>query len=290
MIEPKATLWKYIGPTVSRTLEVLILVAVSLLRVDSDRWLPLPDSAWVPYSTSVGGRSHLLLQDGTSVDLNSGSEIQVRFTGQLREVLLTRGEALFSVAHRTNWPFSVRAGTATIHALGTRFSVRLLDNEQADILVLEGRVVIDGGHRHEAAKVAAPETAEPVSWSASAGEGISLKASVLERRAKLGTDTLRRKIAWIDGWLWFQEEPLPDAIAEFNRYHLDRVVMVDPRLSRLRIGGRFRSADLQSFISTLEKSFGVRATVAPVPETRRVIYLSVACRNARQQCNWPLVQ
>jgi ferric-dicitrate binding protein FerR (iron transport regulator) len=48
---------------------------------------------------------------------------------------------------RTNWPFSVRAGGATIHAAGTKFSVRLRDDNEADVLVIEGRIAIEGGKK-----------------------------------------------------------------------------------------------------------------------------------------------
>jgi hypothetical protein len=62
----------------------------------------------------------------------------------------------------------------------------------------------------------------------------------------------------MDGWIWFSKDPLPEAVAEFNRYHREQLVLVDPALARLEIGGRFRSTDLDSFIATLEHSFDVR--------------------------------
>ena len=89
----------------------------------------------------------VILQDGSQVDLNTGSEIKVRFTGRQREIVLTHGEALFTVAHRPDWPFSVKAGGATIRAVGTKFSVRLREDDETEVLVIEGHIAIDGGSR-----------------------------------------------------------------------------------------------------------------------------------------------
>jgi ferric-dicitrate binding protein FerR (iron transport regulator) len=110
-------------------------------------------------------------------------------------------------------------------------------------------------------------------------------------RAQLPPAILKRRTAWTDGWIWFFKEPLPEAVAEFNRYHRERLVLVDPALARLEIGGRFRSTDLDSFIASLEHAFHVRATSPPVRGTgATTIYLTGSCGRAQQQCNWPMVQ
>jgi len=68
-------------------------------------------------------------------------------------------------------------------------------------------------------------------------------------------------------------------------------VLVDPALASLEIGGRFRSTDLESFITTLEHSFNVQTIPAVVHGADvETIYLTGRCARARQQCNWPLVQ
>jgi len=53
----------------------------SMLRVDSAQWLPHPNPVWSLHATNVGGIEQLVLQDGTRVDLNTDSEVKVRFTG-----------------------------------------------------------------------------------------------------------------------------------------------------------------------------------------------------------------
>ena len=82
-----------------RRLEILFLMVISILRVDSAQWVPHPSPVWTLYATNVGGMQRVILQDGTRVDLNTGSEIKVLITGGQREVVLTHGEALFTVVH-----------------------------------------------------------------------------------------------------------------------------------------------------------------------------------------------
>jgi ferric-dicitrate binding protein FerR (iron transport regulator) len=71
-------------------MRVLALAALGLLRADSDQWLPSFQPVWTPYVTEVGHEGRFVLQDGTRVDLNTGSRIGVRFTTRERVILLTR--------------------------------------------------------------------------------------------------------------------------------------------------------------------------------------------------------
>lgn len=286
------SIWrKCLGPGNIRRLELLILAAISIVRVDSAQWLPHPDPVWTLYATNVGGIDRFILQDGTRVDLNTGSAIKARFTGGQREVVLIHGEALFTVVRRTNWPFLVRAGGATIHAVGTKFSVRLRGNDEAEVLVIEGRIAIEGGRGAPVANVLRSQVQRPFTLIVSSGESIAMNSTTVLARATLAPTTLKRRTAWTDGWIWFFKDPLPEAVAELNRYHREQLVLVDPALGRLEIGGRFRSTDLDSFIAALEHSFDVRARPPVVHGTgAATIYLTGSCMRAEQQCNWSKVQ
>ncbi len=83
-------------------------------------WRQLSNRIVVP----AGQRINLTLQDGTSVWLNSGSEIEypVLFAGGERRVKL-RGTALFDVARDTEHPFVVDTYACRVEVLGTRFNI-----------------------------------------------------------------------------------------------------------------------------------------------------------------------
>jgi transmembrane sensor len=298
---------KRIGRKGIRQIEMLAVLAICLLRIDSAQWLPTFRPAWTAYATSVGRAERVTLQDGSCVDLNTDSEIEVRFVGAERQIVLLHGEALFTVVSHPDWPFSVKAGGATIRAVGTKFSVRLREHDEAEVLVIEGRVAIESGRERTlasgaerptgarraqtVARVADTAESSPLPVIAPAGELISVSSTSVLSRVELPLATLKRRTAWTAGWIWFAKDPLSQAVAEFNRYHPQRLVLVDPSLARLEIGGRFRSADLDSFIATLRHSFHVRAVSSIVPGTgTTTIYLAGRCGRASQQCNWPMVQ
>jgi transmembrane sensor len=244
--------------------------ALALLYVEHEDLLTDTASAGVIHSTAVGEVRHLDLQGGNRVDLNTGSQIRTRVESGGRVVVLTRGEARFRVESRDRVAFFVFAGNASLKSAGADFSVRLVDSSQLDVLVASGRVDISVP---AAAAAASFRPSPPVSVAASSGEAISLRPGVVYVRQRLSAAAVERRTAWTDGWIWFCAAPLPQAIAEFNRYHEQKLVLVDPRLVSFEIGGRFRSTDLDSFIATLEHSFDVRATA--VPGTRAAtIYLT----------------
>lgn len=91
------------------------------------------------------------MPDGSTVHLNSDSEIKVTFDDDCCQVDLIRGQALFQVAKDARRPFWVRAGDAVVKTVGTEFDAyRPL---QGTVLwVVEDRVAVwrlpDGSYGH----------------------------------------------------------------------------------------------------------------------------------------------
>lgn len=57
----------------------------------------------------------------------------------------------------------------------------------------------------------------------------------------------------------FQETPLSDAVAEFNRYHSSPIRLGEDDLASIPIGGKFRYSRRDSFVRLLERGFELRA-------------------------------
>jgi transmembrane sensor len=261
-----------------RFLGCTAVAAVAVLYVESNGWLSDEHPPWVRHSTAVGQQRHVVLQDGSHVDLNTATELRVRIGSDRREAVLARGEVRFRVESAGNAPLLVLAVGTKLEATRAQFSERLVNTSQVDVLVEKGQV-----------DISVPSVRAPL--TVVAGESISLKSNAVYTRKVLSPAAIERKTAWTDGWISFLKAPLPEAVTEFNRYHEQQLVLVDPRLAGLEIGGRFRSSDLNSFIATLEHSFDVQAKSAVVQGTvGDTIYLSGRCFRAPQQCNWPLVQ
>ena len=206
------------------------------------------DFGWQHYETRIGGFARIVLEDGSVVDLNTNSEIQVRLSGMKRDVRLLRGEGRFKVAHDSSRPFTVSAASAAVRAVGTAFSVRLRESTQVDVLVSEGQVAI------AAARVA---RAPPLS----AGEA----ATVLPDRVsvtRVEPQQLESRLAWTSGRLEFRGETLAEAVAEFNRYNRRQLRLADRSLATLRVGGTFNATDPESFAQALASAFNLKVDPA----------------------------
>jgi transmembrane sensor len=201
-------------------------------------------------TTQVGGFARARLPDGSTVELNTGTRLKVHMDDESRRVELVAGEATFSVAHEPARPFIVSVGEATVRAVGTRFNVRRRV-ESVDVLVTQGTV-----------RVARARSDGPgVSSSAlvNAGESALIAATHIDR-APVTPALADRALAWHHGSLEFESSTLAEIVAEFNRYNRRRIVIDDPDLATMQIGGRFSATNPDGFVHVLT-DFGIRADI-----------------------------
>lgn len=93
----------------------------------------------------TGGEFRVVLSDGTSVFLNSGSELRYPevFRGDRRDVFL-KGEGWFDVAKDTTRAFRVHAGEMEVQVLGTSFNVRAYEQmESLSTTLVSGSVEVN---------------------------------------------------------------------------------------------------------------------------------------------------
>jgi transmembrane sensor len=193
--------------------------------------------------------------DGTIVELNTDTELRTSMTAASRRVELLKGEATFKVASDPGRPFVVVAGTTALRALGTMFNVRRRDGI-VEVLMVEGTVAV--GTSEEAQRSEQPGA--PPGPVIHAGQAAIVAAHAeLEVRA-VNRDEVERELAWRKGMLSFKDSTLIDAAAEFNRYNSRQIVVSDPRITDLRVGGYFRANNIDGFVRVLESEFDISAT------------------------------
>jgi transmembrane sensor len=200
------------------------------------------------HRTGVGERKTVTLADGSRITLNTATTVEAALGPAERRIRLVRGEALFDVAPDAKRPFRVEAGSARFQALGTVFNVRLRP-DVVELTVTEGTVAVashDGGPvLRPAARIAA-------------GAGAVVRAGAVAPTT-LDRQNLRQRTAWQQGVLEFDGESLAQAVAEFNRYRKQPIVIGDARLETLRIGGRFEVDESDKFLAALTSSFPIEA-------------------------------
>lgn len=198
-----------------------------------------------------------VLADGSVIEINHGAVVTVAYSDAERSVRLVQGEAHFTVAKDALRPFVVQAGQMRIRALGTVFNVRL-EPARVEVLVTEGRVQVD-------APAASGPAVEPPLLEAGQRAIITLQDAVLQSVvAQVDADEIAAALAWQPRWLEFADAPLIEVLAEFNRQGGPQLVLGDPALARLRVGGSFRADNADGFVRLLESGFGVEAERTPL--------------------------
>ena len=210
------------------------------------------DSELQTLSTAVGQQRNITLADGSIVTLDTNTIVESDLRRRTREIYLRKGEAHFQVAHDRSRPFLVHAGDAVVRAVGTAFEVRVLTDQHVDVVVNEGRVEVQPAPQNTHARPAAAPTVRALN----AGERLST-ASLDYAVIPVTAQQLSTELAWREGAIVFDGERLSDAIAEIERYTDARIIVSDPDVAALRVGGRFRTGNVQEFFDALQTALPV---------------------------------
>ncbi|TFY95607.1 DUF4880 domain-containing protein [Pseudomonas nabeulensis] len=190
------------------------------------------------YRTAVGERHQLTLADGSRVNLNTDSAIDVRFDAGQRLIRLVRGEIVITTgADAAQRPLRVVSEQGVMEPLGTRFGVRQLDGI-TQLAVLQGRVRATPAHA--------------ASHVVTAGEQLSFSA------ASFGPVRPASELAtrWTQGQLVAEDLPLRDFLQELTRYRPGRL-HCDDSVSDLRISGGFQLDNTDAILAALPTTLPV---------------------------------
>lgn len=163
-----------------------------------------------------GGVFSLQMEDGTTVWLNSESELSFpdRFPADSRKVRV-KGEAFFDVAPDSRRPFIIETGNVAVRVTGTSFNVRnYADEENTTVAVLEGAVAVEN------------EEGMPY---ANLSPGLQLVINEKEGAYSLEEADLNKVLAWKNNLFVFVEDDL-EAIAKTLERWYDTTINVHESL------------------------------------------------------------
>ena len=249
--------WELIGPAgkalrraetlrkvFARSLAVacVVAVAVTIMIVGGFGLAPART-----LETKRGEQRTVVLNDGSRVALNTDTKVIVRYQPHHRLVRLEHGEAAFDVAHDRSRPFVVTAAGEEVTAVGTSFTVRLLKADDLSVTLTEGRLKL-------APVVALGVPGAKVAHiTMQAGQRWTPRQGV----ARLDPALVDASSAWRRGELVFKDTPLPEAIAEMNRYGHSPILLQVSRAEDFRISGIFRFDDSLMFARALAGMYGL---------------------------------
>ena len=269
---PSAPRWTW-APVFGVALASLALLLLSFTK---------PDLPTGEYLTGTGEHRTIPLADGSRIAMNTQTRLRVRYSPHGRDIELIEGEALFWVARDPLRPFRVHARRTIVEALGTQFSI-YLGNSGTKIAVTQGRVkvfenlnptpvILDPNGLLWTDTVTLEASQSPEGLVVSAGHEARISRDsftdfeVETRRVEL--DELERRLAWVNGNLFFKGETLGEAVDEFNRYNWRKLKVTDPVIHDLQLGGEFETTNVDGFIEALNKLYGIGAMSLGDPGSR----------------------
>jgi transmembrane sensor len=129
----------------------LATVMIAASRVWSkDEWQDSLRAA-ANFHTAVDERRTIALPDGSSIVLNAGTQLLLRYRPSSRDVVLLRGEATFKAEPDAARPFLVSAGARQleVQAGEATFNVHRVAADRIELTVIEGQVLAPASRSSE---------------------------------------------------------------------------------------------------------------------------------------------
>lgn len=221
----------------------LALITGALLMESVGVWLR---AVTADHQTGVGELRTVTLEDGSRIQLNTNTAVNVAFSEEQRDIVLIRGEASFTVIDDPDRPFTVHSQSLHTRALGTVFSVRL-HPDRISVTVLEHNVRVD-----------APETTTTASLTLNEGEQVFF--SDRQGMGEAHHIDMQTETSWQRGKLIFEARPLAEVVDELNRYRHGRIVILNPALRPLKVTGVFDLADPDAALRTIHRTLAIHET------------------------------
>ena len=208
-----------------------IALVCGLVVFAGERYVPI--HYWLAdQRTATGEQRTLKLADGTLINLNTHSAIDVRFDEKRRLIVLQEGEMLVETGHNDARPFYVQTRDGSLRALGTRFIVKRED-DATRLSVLQSAVAAQPQALHH--EQIFSEGQQVLMRSDSLGPVLAVTSA---------TD------AWTRGMLVVDNARLGDVVAELGRYRTG-YLGVDKNVADLRITGSFPLHDTTLALNAL---------------------------------------
>ena len=229
-----SALWRYAAV-------VAIIIAVGCISYWQGEVNVKDTFADISVEAPLGSKTKLYLPDGTLVWLNAGSRMTYSqgFGVDNRKVEL-EGEGYFEVKRNEKIPFFVKTKDLQLQVLGTKFSFRdYPEDHEVVVSLLEGKVGLNNLLREEKEAVLSPDERAVLNKA----NGLLTVESVTASNAS----------QWTDGYLFFDEELLPDIAKELERSYNVKIHIANDSLKTFRFYGNFvrREQNIQEVLEAL---------------------------------------
>ncbi len=197
------------------------------------------------YATGIGEREIISLADGSRIELNTQTVLRLGNEGGKRIARLERGQAYFEIRHDAAHPFTVLTSQHRITDIGTKFEVRN-DTGKVQVTLFEGSAQFESDDANILRQNAILKPGD-----------VAVATAASMRITHKPPQNLMSELGWRHGVVIFDHTTLADAAREFNRYNRKKLVVTDPSVARLKIGGTFQTTNTNQLTQLARDIFGL---------------------------------
>lgn len=223
-----------------------VATAAMLLLMITSAWMSdLPMRLRADQITAVAEVRHLTLDDGSQIVLGSHSAISTDISADHRRIRLLRGEFFVEAFHDPSRPLEIDAADARVTVVGTQFSVALQGND-VTVAVREGKVRFTD-------KAGEQSLLQAGNWQ-------QLKHDHLQG---VNAEGAERQMAWVQGRLSFQDQPLAQVLNSLERYYPQPILLFNEAAAKHRVSGNYLLNDPVAIVEALNKVTSTQLTRLP---------------------------
>lgn len=192
------------------------------------------------YETQIAEIRKVVLEDGSVVTLGAQSRLAIDFTQGERRVMLSGGEAFFSVSKNPDRPFVVEVGDTLVRVVGTKFNVHA-GLDRVTVAVMEGEV-----------EVIKPLRA--IGGDAPRRQLLAGQQVVTTAQGFVGPVKTVESVeagSWRSGRLNYQDVSLRQLIFDANRYSENKILLGDEAIGDLTVTMSFQTRDIDAMFDAL---------------------------------------
>lgn len=197
-------------------------------------------------SANVGQTRTQQLEDGSTLTINSKSQLEITYYRDKRLVKLKHGEVIFEVVPDANRPFIVDSGSTRITVLGTRFAVNRLSN-MVRVSVDHGRVQVASQQN------SASERNQPIIVTD------QQVAEVLQQRQPVRVNrSAEDGFSFAQGVVTFDNAGIEEITETLARYREAPILLQHADMVPQKISARVSAQNIEAFLSRLPKLMPVK--------------------------------
>jgi ferric-dicitrate binding protein FerR (iron transport regulator) len=208
----------------------------------------------------LGQMSNVVLPDGTTVHLNSGTKLiySGKFNSGERTVSL-EGEAFFDVTKDQAHPFLIKTNSLDFLVYGTSFNIQAYpEDKEINTTLVEGSLGIIGKNGSELIRLVP-------------GENATYRE--VDRNILVGMVNLDIYTSWKDGLVTFRNEKLKDIARKIERWYNVEIVIKNCRLGEeIYLGTIMKNKPIDQILEVFALTSSLKYRIVPRANERTLIY------------------